>query len=298
MRKYQEVEESIKPYLQELNDVWERLTQGYSFEYKLAQVGYFKSGKLDIREFVKKYPNLSSGELETVRVMTQNRIDSVEVKRPERIRVRLIADCSGSMSEGRRKVLRQAYVLFTSSLFEFSAMLNSARSNGNIGSDIAVTTQVITFGSYAQEIKPLRTDSSVGGFQAERASAIRAFPALSVSMNSTSGDSALDLITNSITDADKRAIASKKTLDLAFYITDGGADSEERLAQAVKDLSATGVTVVALQIGTTDAVEQRIFRNVFKEKGEVIGADISRLVPQLVKLLKGKLSAESLSVEK
>ncbi|OGD34022.1 hypothetical protein A2988_00875 [Candidatus Azambacteria bacterium RIFCSPLOWO2_01_FULL_46_25] len=298
LKRYEEAERKIKPYLAALDALWQRIIYGSSREVMTQSAGHFKEGEeLDIDEAVREFSKILSGELDKVRVMRRDESVREMVYRPELIRARFVGDASGSMNAQRREILEQAFVLIFSSLRRFETYLNLTR--GKTKSKLTVDTEAWVFGSEAERVKPFRAR---GDHQRERASIIRSFGALQEDHGDTRDDKALSAIVASLTPEEVQKIKSEKIMELVFELTDGGTHAQGVAAakEALAELERKGVIMRAFQIGTTDESEQATFDHVWntdrddaplrEKRGEVVGAEIKNLIPALTRALAEYLS--------
>ncbi len=293
LKRYEEVEREMKPYLAALDRLWQRIIYGSSREVATQSAGYFKEGEeLDIDETVREFSKILLGELDKVRVMRRDEQTREMVYRPELIRVRFVGDASGSMDEERRAILEQAFVLIFSSLRRFETYLNLTR--GKTKSKLSVDTEAWVFGSDAERVKPFRAR---GDHNREKAGIIRSFGQLGKDHGGTRDDKALAAIAESLTPGEVKKIKSGKIMELVFESTDGGTNSEGIAAakEALAELERKGVIARAFQIGTTNKGEQKTFNDVWntdrdgaplrEKRGEIVGAEIKNLIPALTRAL-------------
>lgn len=291
-KEYLKVKNEIAPYLEELSKLWQSIIYGKGRESWREMEGYYKTGtELDIAEVINKFPDLEKGDLEDVRVMKKEVEKETPVNRPDLIRVRLVADMSGSMSTGggeKMNVLRQCFVLILSSLKEFDSFLNISRSETK--TKMKVDTEAWIFGDKAKKVKSFRTDS--GEFSDDAANIVKI---LNVLVNpdggSTMDNKALKAIADSLKSEDIRKIKEKKTMDIVFEITDGGSTDRDLARISVDKLDKIGIITRAFQIGNTEEDERKTFDFVWNNDrnecfGEIIGSEIKNLMPAIVKALK------------
>lgn len=289
IRDYEKVEREIAPYLESLDMLWRRIVYGESVELMPQQIGHYTSGDLDVEEFIHEIADiLGKKEYASARVFTQQQPVFETVIRPDRIRVRLLGDASGSMNDEKMAVLKQVYVLITSSLRSFQAFLNAKR-QGQVGkkTKLHVDSEAWVFGTDFMKVKSFNEGNKD---DEERAEILRAFSALKNNMGGTMDSPPLEDILGSLSAKDERDIATKKCIEFLFEITDGGTQTKEKTKIAVDALNAKGVITRAFQIGTTTEGEQQIFNEVWnrdseKPLGEIVGNDIKNLVPAIAKIL-------------
>jgi hypothetical protein len=288
--EYLRVKNEVAPYLEELSELWRDIIYGKGRESWREMEGHYKTGtELDIAEVINQFPEIEKGNLDSVRVMNREVEKEVPVNRPDLIRVRLVADMSGSMSsEGKMTVLRQCFVLILSSLKEFDSFLNISRSETK--TKMKVDTEAWTFGNEAERVKPFRADS--GEFSDDTVDIIKILNTLTnPSDGSTLDNKALEAIADSLKPEDVRKIEEKKTMDIVLEITDGGSTDPDSAKISVDGLNKTGVITRAFQIGDTSEGDRQTFNSVWNDgreerMGEIVGSEIKNLLPALVKALK------------
>ena len=220
------------------------------------------------------------------------------VKKPELIRVRLVADTSGSMFEdsGQKfETLKRTTVLLLSSLREFNSYLNLTRRQ--TGSKLTVDTEVRIFGSSSRLVKPL-DGSRAGG--TDDGAMINAVSQLGQNLSGTADSIPFSHIEQSLTPADLKKIKEKRILEIVFEITDGGTGTPEETRTIVDNWTdEKGIVVRAFQIGRVGEIEKQLFHQVWNDgraepRGEVVGTDLSRLAPAITLALKKYLGDVSL----
>jgi hypothetical protein len=293
-RSYEAVKQQVAPYLDELSALWRRICFGSAKGLARGMEGHFKTGsELDIPKVVEEYPRIASGQLDEVRVMRRMTSKETLVKKPELIRVRVLADVSGSMITGNKiEVLQQAVTLVLGSLREFNAYLNLTRHQTK--SKLRVETQLLSFGDQVIEKKPLAVPADDDAELDVIAKSVASFTPYNLE-GSTDDASALSWISKSLTAEDKDRMAKGKIMDIVIVITDGGSSAPHETRSAADDLLSAGVIARCFQIGLVDSWEARSLNQVWNDEreqnlGESIGADISQLIPALTKMLKKHLS--------
>lgn len=286
LHEYRKTEEEISPYLEDLSNLWRRIIFGKSRQSSSSIEGFFKYGELDIPKTIQEWPSISEGQFSEVEVMKKRVISEQLVPQPELFRVRLVGDASGSMSYERRKVLKQVYVLLSSSLREFNTYLNLTRSQTK--SKLRVDTQIWAFGSQVKLLKNFREGED---FDDEQADAIKAFDALNLDLGGTSDELAYQSINQDLTPEDREKIERKKVMEMLFFITDGGSNNPKDARKGLDEILDTGIIARGFQIGQVSTEEKRIFEEVWnggrEEKiGEVVGSDLGNLLPAVTELLK------------
>jgi hypothetical protein len=230
---YREIEESIKPYKRQLEDVFEGLmatiAERVSFDW---EEGY-RSGSLTVNEIIRKYAAELVAEEETGRpaFVPWDQLDVFARKEffsrveivPNEIRVRLVIDGSGSMAGDRINYARQMAVLFMEGLSSFEETMNL---EFRMKTPLKVNTEVTMFGSAgaASVVKGFDDLAVVGpaGLEPERAKRIRALGAMEANYGGTCAADPHWNIVGSIDEDLQRRLIAGKTLELIFHITDGG----------------------------------------------------------------------------
>lgn len=289
MSAFREIEREIEPHLSELSALWESIIYGASRELSRGMVGHFQTGtELDIQKTIEEFPKIENGSFEEAKLMKRQQTKETLVKKPELIRVRLVADMSGSMDSAKLRVLRQCVTLLLSSLREFQTQLNFSRSQTK--TQLQVDTQVWRFGDNALEVKRLRSNMQEGD-EADHAEIIRALGKLSQVAGNTHDEKALQKIIASLIPEDIERIRSGKTMEIVLEITDGGSSAKITAKKHVDSLLNIKVIARAFQIGETSPDEQKIFQYVWNRGraepcGEIVGTEIGNLMPALVTVLK------------
>jgi len=295
LKDFREVEARVAPHLQDLAALWDKIILGSSREMKRSKEGYFKTGSsLDIQQVVNEWSKIDERRFDDVRVMEREVSKEVLVKKPELIRVRLVADQSGSMDSAKRRVLEDCVVLLLSSVREFNTKLNLTRSQTK--SSLQADTEVWGFGSSAVKIKPLREGRTQ---DEEYADMVRAFGSLQESLGSTSDHLALGEIAQQITPEDRERISTGKVLDIVFEITDGGSDNATATRREADGLLESGLVARAFQIGAVSDEERATFNSVWNDGrdnplGQAVGERIEDLIPAVAAALKEQLKGVKL----
>lgn len=294
MSAFRQLENEVAPYLSELAQLWESIIYGQSRAVSRGMVGHFPTGtELDIQKAIEEFPQLKEARFDETKLMKRQLAKETLVKKPELIRVRLVADMSTSMNAAKLRVLRQCVTLFLSSLREFQTQLNFSRSQTK--SNLRVDTQVWRFGDDAREVKRFRSDLDEDD-DADHAEMIRALGQLAQTSGSTHDEKALKGIAASLSSDDIERIKAGKTMEIVLEITDGGSSAKAAAKNALDALLNAHIIARAFQIGKTSADEQQIFNEVWNARrsephGEIIGEEIANLAPALAsalnKYLKG-----------
>jgi hypothetical protein len=266
--------------------LWHSIIYGKSRNVDIGMRGLYRTGTdLSIPAVIEQYPQISQGQFEHTRTM--ERMESTEqlTNQPELIRVRLVADASGSMDEQKMQVLYQVLTLVLGSLQDFDRDLNITRRK--TGSGMRVDTEAWCFGSAAHRIKP---------FSLERRSRDARVDIINILSRVHDGGATYDNlvlaeITDSLSEKERAAISSGKTMEIIFEITDGGSSAADDAREQVDLLSDLGVIVRAFQIGEVSADEKDLFNSVWNDEraqplGQIVGSQIENLIPAVVAVLQ------------
>jgi hypothetical protein len=289
LRQFRKIQETIKPYLDELSHLWDNIIYGSTKGVNYQMEGHYTTGsRLDVKQVIKDFSEIQKGASEP-RVY-KKRVESLTVvEKPELIRVRILGDISGSMLEnGKEKTLRDVVVLLLSSLHEFNDRLLALKRQS--GSKTWVDTEVWKFGNEGSRVKKLTGSPDVS----DERDVITSFNDLQADgRSSTNNTDVLEKISSSIDSADSAKIKSGKIMDLIFEITDGVPNDAGTTKDAIDNLEEQGVIIRAFQIGASES-EVEVFNTIWnspeKERGFVVGNDISQLIPAVVNSLKEHLS--------
>ncbi len=290
LQEFRKVEAEVEPYLNELAELWEKIIYGSGKDSQRRIEGHFKTGTdLDLQEVVNAWPSIEQGKMEDVRVMKRDIRREVLVASPELIRVRVLADLSGSMDGEKKAVLTRCIVLLLASLREFNTKLNLTRAQTK--SQLSVDTEAWGFGAHAVKMKPFRSEAA----EDEQVEIVNIFEKLKTSLGSTADDKVLDAVADSLTPEDKERMQAGKIMDIVFEITDGGANDPNLSRAAADRLLGEGVIARSFQIGEVSENETVAFNHVWNDGredglGETLGSDIANLTPAVVSALKKYLS--------
>lgn len=286
LQEFRGIEHSIAPYLVELSALWQRIVYGQSRGTNRQIKSGFRSGvDLDINRVVQEWPEIVHGQGSEAHVMRRMTTLEAMIQQPEVIRLRILADVSGSMNDDvKLPVLRQTVALLLSSLHEFQTHLNRSRSVTK--TKMHVETEVWTFGHRAMLVKPRSGAPGEG----ERAAMIRTVMGLDADEADTRDYLGLEKIRRSLAQSEKQSIADKKTLDIVFLITDGGSGDPQIARQELDQLLEQGVVVRGFQIGDVMSMEKESFTNVWNRGrqqplGEIVGGKVATLVPAVARTL-------------
>lgn len=282
LKAFRSLEDDVNPYIGEFSNVWDRIIYSAQRTQVLERTGHFQTGEaMDLQKAIEEYPSIRSGRLQDVQLMERLEPKEGLVRRPERIRVRMIGDKSGSMEkEHRIPVLRKCFATIQASLREFNLRLNLTRDQ--TGSGLAVDSEGWLLGTTPERIKSFRGDRSLDDEFKEEIEMIDKIRY--VQMEWTYGGRVLEKIHESLTAEDVHDIQTGKLMELVFLVTDGGDMDEAGIRKEIDELTAMGVIVRGFQIGVVEEEEQANFHRVWNQGrerpyGEVVGSNIANLLP-------------------
>ena len=291
MTEFHRIESIVSPYLEDLSCLWRYIVYGKSRIVDREMVGHFESGEeFDAQEAINKWAEIKKKyqtDERRPRIFLKREDKETAVNMPEKIRVRIVGDMSGSMDNSKREILKQVFVLLTSSLNEFNSHLNLTRSKTK--TNLIVETEGYVFGSMFKKIKSFEDDANL--------EMVTVCSNLENTLGNTNDSGPLSAIEGSISEEEQELIKSGKIMDIVFEITDGGSTSEDETKSLVLKLSGMGIVPRAFQIGIpledVENVDRKKFDRVWNsdgnEFGKPVGTDIANLIPAVVKVLVGYL---------
>ena len=291
--------ESVKPYIEELTEVFDTILNTIDAKIIEAWQTGFKSGRLDIQHFIRTYgaPLAAGieegriGEFVNFRELTSYAQQEFEHRLtiyPNDIVIRLILDNSGSMSGERIEAVKQLVVLFYESLKSFEARVNH---RFRLKDPFQVQFQVQTFGSTTTLAK------GIGAFGSEeRGQMLATLGYLNAGQGGTADAQSWQNVTSELGQNPERAkkIRDGKAKDLTFEITDGDTETSEATQQALKEYMgyAGEGSAVALKITNLNETDEQyaasVFNTTFLGNGRRIDHP-SKLAPVIAELLEQHL---------
>lgn len=160
----------------------------------------------------------------------------------------LVVDNSGSMDGDRIQQARRASMVFLEGLSAFEREIRAREVQGGIQLDWDVRTSVHTFGEEATQVKPLSHTLS----ETQRLDVVGD---LDASSGGTNDYLALRQIAESIRAEIAGNHSTRNRRRIVIVITDGDSSNPTALGAAVAELTALGVSVVAIGIQTTSVEE-------------------------------------------
>lgn len=305
--EYRDIERSIEPYKRELANVFEEVMNSVSARITRFWAEGFRSGKFNVERFIRKYgTELSIGRPEiipwdTLDVYDQREFISRLMLFPERIRMRLVLDGSGSMTEERILALKQLSVLILEALSTFEATINL---RFRLKDPVRVDTEIHMFGDQGKSKIVKSFAASKPTEEDERADRFRAFGKINNGYGVTYDAEPFEKIANSIDATEEADLKAGKAKEFAFEITDGGSQSEQETRNAIDVLEQKGavkgqptrVIVRGFQIGEPQDSEKAIFDRIWGEAGARI-AHPKDLAPAIAELLANEFRKTEMLIQ-
>lgn len=269
-QEYRALERSVAPYEQALAAVFEQLMR--SIEERLVRfiVEGFRSGKFNVERFITKYgadiaaDNLGAIPWDALDVYDQRELMSRLSLYPNRIRLRLVLDGSGSMKTERVLAVKQLAVLFMRALSAFEATVNL---RFRLKEPIMVDTEVRMFGDRGKSKVVKTFQKGKPGYEDELADRFAAIGKIHGGYGYTYDDEPFEEIAASITPDLTTALKSGRAKEFAFEATDGGSSAKQETRNAVEAVEQKGAVARGFQIGTPDKSEIEIFDEIWGEHG-------------------------------
>ena len=319
MEPVRDIQKDLAKEIGAMSRFWETILRVLrTVANKRAIGGRYKSGSgINMDALIKEYPRIFAGNTEDVRIFERLEIKEKEVKFPETLNVRIIADVSGSMEgPGKMDILKKAVVLLVSSLEGFQTRIQWQK--GSPGAvKTKVDTQVWMYDHEIEKVKKFRADNPLEGddgvwrqeqedgldgstketykvaFDADDED-VKLARAISI-MKPRGGNDETNALRAMADIVDKneaymQKIQSKKALHIDFLITDGGADNANAAKEEVRWMNDIGIVTRAFQIGEVNKGETETFHDLWNSDGNdfgtVVGKDIENLPAALSESLR------------
>lgn len=279
--EYRQLEQSIEPYKRDLAAVFEEVMNTISQRVSTFWAEGFRSGTFNIDSFIRKYsPEIAAERPDLIPwdkldVYDQREIISRLVLFPDRLRVRLVLDGSGSMNEERIRALKQLSVLFLESLSTFEETVNL---RFRLKEPLRVDTEIRMFGSTgkSETIKTFAQGKTAD--EAERVDRFKAFGNINNSYGGTCDAEPLWGVAQSLDSSLVADLKAQQAKEFVFEITDGGSNEtssqarsgtspEQDTRNAVEALEASSVVIRGFQVGDPSDEEKRIFDRIWGNRG-------------------------------
>jgi hypothetical protein len=297
---YHHLQESVEKYKRELSEVFEKVMKNIQERLSFEWEKYQRKGQFNVNDFVNKYgADIASGHLENIPF---DKLDIFEQKdfikklhlMPNKIRVRLILDGSGSMTQGEDKIniVRQISVLIMEALKEFETRMNL---KFRMDKKFFVDTQIIMFGSKGKTavVKNFEADESSQDVKTAR---MKAVGKINSGYGSTYDAEAWEKVDASVDYAED--IRNGKMREFCFEVTDGGSDSgsEQTVRNALDNLSRKKVVTKGIQVGSSVSEnDKKVFQNIWGEDGESVESSRD-LIAVMARMLEKEVLGNKVNV--
>ena len=288
---YREIQSKVQEHIKAVSEVFENFIRDIEQRISLAWAEGFKSGKLNVERFIKKYGHmLVEGGEQYIPWSALDTYDRREFTsrlklKPSRFRVRLVLDGSGSMDADKIKALKSVVVLLSESLSWFEATMNL---RFKLKDPFVVDTEIRMFGDKTELVKKFAQGKPTS--DDEWADRFAAFGKINGAWGGTRDNLPLSDISQNITPAYKEELEKGTTKDMVFEITDGGTQTQAETIDLIETLEKQHLTTRALLIGSPEgSYDAQIFAGTWGSRGESV-PDISQLAGVMAKLLSGEIS--------
>ena len=287
-QEYDKIVNSVSAMRQEMRQFWKNLI-GKSIEYQQVITNQQRKGRLNVRDFINQYPQVvaseRSGNLNNNAIYDRQQLEKVAIEKPESIEISLLIDTSSSMDNPLKlRIAKETAVLLMLSIKDFNAYLDQTRRETN--SRLRANTQIITYNSSFEEVKPFEKRTN---YLDNEANIIKTISKV-VPCGGTDDATPLAFIRQGITAEQLTKIKQQKLKKIVFVITDGSPNNPNASAQAIIDLTNSGVLTFGFQIGNVNKGEEETFNYVWNRQqssplGIVIGGDLRQLPKRLTDIL-------------
>jgi len=272
IKKYNELEDKIRPYVEKMADMWREVIENIAQVVSLEKDKYYTQGTLDIRRAQRYMEEAEFGaDLDRKRIK-ELWIETIRTEiKPKMLRLHLFVDNSGSMSTQIDQI-RMVVMMLNSSLAslrsqfktEMEELLGAAYTPDM---DLVCDIRITTFGNSSREVKPfaitdlqfLNADPNdiselpTIDVDAEQVATMRAFQKIDCSEGTEDRDFWPQFIVEYERNPELlEAIQEGKLTDVIIQISDGdigGEESTKMAAAALKKLSKMGVKHGGFAIG-------------------------------------------------
>lgn len=278
----------------EMRRFWHGLI-GKSIEYRQAVIHRQKKGRLNVSEYVRKYPQTveseRQGNIRNLEVYDRMGLEREVVDQPEAIDITLLVDCSGSMDRQKVEAAKEAAALLMWSIKDFNDELDTTRRDTK--SKLRANTELIVFGSDFEEKKPFNRNKNKLDNDAD---IIKSISAIKNNRGGTNDAAPLADINARLTAEERSKIKSKKLKKIIMEITDGEPNDARSTSAQVQQLANEGVLMIGFQIGEVSQHDHDTFDSIWNtgdtsnKKGIYIGKDVSKLPERLISALANSLN--------
>ena len=287
-QEYDKIVNSVSAMRQEMRQFWKNLI-GKSIEYQQVITNQQRKGRLNVQDFINQYPQVvaseRSGTLNNNAIYDRQQLEKVAIEKPESIEISLLIDTSSSMDDPLKlRIAKETAVLLMLSIKDFNTYLDQTRRETN--SRLRANTQIITYNSSFEEVKPFEKRTN---YLDNEANIIKTISKV-VPRGRTDDATPLAFIRHGITAEQLTKIKQQKLKKIVFVITDGSPNNPNASAQAIIDLTNSGVLTFGFQIGDVNKGEEETFNYVWNRQqssplGVVIGGNLRQLPKRLTDIL-------------
>ena len=297
------IKTEISKSRKEMRKFWERLI-GKSIEYRQTRIQNQRRGRLNVRSFIDKYPDIidaqQKGGLRDLEIYDKPGLERLVVDQPETIDVTLLVDCSSSMDSSKVEAAKKAAALLMYSIKDFNDELEKTRRETH--SKLRANTEVIRFGSDFDDDgtegkERLKKFDRGSKYNDNDASIIKSVASIDSDRGTTDDAAPLGDILSRLTSDERAKIQQGKLKKILFEITDGQPDEPSLTAKRLNELAKAGVIVVGFQIGDVNEGERETFQGIWNsgqksenKQGIFIGSEIDKLPSSLMRALADSLN--------
>ncbi len=285
--QHERTKKRIDSARKEMRKFWQSLI-GKSINYERKYQAERTKGQIDVRSFIKHYPEYVSGvrrgDIDNLPIYGRYENEKQIVDKPDRIDITLLVDASGSMSGKRTQAAREAATLLALSIKDFNNQLDAKRQKTN--SKLRARSEVYAFGTGFKKIKQFeKKDKKIDTSEAE---IIKLSSAIDADMGGTEEYRAYMDIEQNLSQEDKNKIADGKLKRIVFEITDGSPNDISKTKEHIEALRKEGVIVYGFQITDNDG-DRRSFDEIWNSDPENpygihIGDNVEDLPKKLIEV--------------
>lgn len=221
---YRDLERDMKPYERELGEVFEELMRSIEERMRKFWVRGFRSGRFNVNHFITKYgvdlvnEDVPFMPFEALDAHDRREFESRLSLKPDTLRIRLLFDGSGSMTEDRLLALKRLYVLLHGAIRSFEATVNlKFRLQNSIVTDVEVTR----FGTASDCETILDFTNGKLPPDKEMAARFRALGGITGTSPGTCDAAAYWKIAQGMSAEEKQRLMDGKVKEILFEVTDG-----------------------------------------------------------------------------
>ena len=307
---YTELMESVDPYRKELAETFRKIME--SIRERLVQfwLSGFTSGRFNVDRMIEKFgpeiaaKNYGAIDWERLTVHERREVESRLSLHPNRIRVRLVIDGSGSMTQDRILAAQQLAVLFMSALGSAESEINLAF---KLSEPFVIDTEVWMYGSKRNARRVKTVASSKSDPVLEHVERVAFLQHVNSGYGGTCEAEPLWLIAQTVTPEDEEQIKEGRLRDFVFLFTDGGANEASQFAEgasseqdsrnAAHRLEQKGLIARAVQLDqSTSEEEKQTFRKIWGDHGSQVSHP-AQVAETVMRLLEEELKRLQFQIE-